>query len=109
MPINLANWSGQLLRLSAALAIVATSPVHHSAANAQIGPTSLAEAKADYQRKLSEYEAARQQYEEVAQPYWKSVGDKRQSRIAKRRNGELIVADDYVLVHQPKLDCCDRV
>jgi hypothetical protein len=101
MRINLANCSGILLRFSIALAIVATSPVSHSAANAQIGPASLAEAKADYQRKLSEYEAARQQYEEMAQPYWKSVGDKRQIRNAKRHNGEPIVADDYVLVQPP--------
>jgi hypothetical protein len=101
MPINLANCSGILLRFSIALAIVATSPVSYSAAIAQIGPASLAEAKADYQRKLSEYEVVRQQYEEMAQPYWKSVGDKRQIRNAKRRNGEPIVADDYVLVQPP--------
>src|ERR1700694_1875461 len=90
MPINLANCSGILLRFSIAFAILATSPVSHSAANAQIGPASLAEAKADYQRKLSEYEAARQQYEEMAQPYWKSVGDKRQIRNAKSRHGETL-------------------
>jgi hypothetical protein len=101
MPMKLANFSRILLHLSIAVAIVAASPVGHSPANAETGSASLAEAKADYQRKLSEYEAARQKYEVIAQPYWKSIGDKRQIRNAKHRNGEAIIADDFVLVQPP--------
>jgi len=35
-----------------------TLPVAYSKANAEVGTASLAEAKADYQRKLAEYDAA---------------------------------------------------
>lgn len=70
-------------------------------ATAQVGTASLAEAKADYERKLAEYLAAQQGYEALAQPYWKSVGEKRQLRNTKRRNGEPIVVDNYVLVQPP--------
>lgn len=70
-------------------------------AAAQLPSPSLVAAKADYQSKLAEYQAARQNYETLAEPYWISVGDKRQLRNTKRRNGEPIVADDYVLTQPP--------
>jgi hypothetical protein len=61
----------------------------------------VAQATTEYQRKLAEYQAARQAFEEVATPYWDQVRQKRQLRNAKRRNGETIVAEDYVLIQPP--------
>jgi hypothetical protein len=55
----------------------------------------------DYQRKLAQYTAARQAYEEAANLYWDAIADKRRARIAKRRNNEEIVLDDYVLTQPP--------
>lgn len=56
---------------------------------------------ADYQRKLADYTAAREQFDEEASAYWRAISEKRKIRNAKRRNGETIVADDYVLVQPP--------
>jgi hypothetical protein len=100
--MSLTSSTRTAFRLSIALAIgMTTLPVVYSKENAEVGTGSLAESKADYQRKLAEYEAAQRQYEEAAQPYWKSVGEKRQLRNAKRRTGETIVVDDYVLAQPP--------
>ena len=44
---------------------------------------------------------ARRAYEDEATAYWQSVADKRRGRIAKRRNNETIVLDDYVLTQPP--------
>jgi hypothetical protein len=59
------------------------------------------DARSDYLRKLAAYEAARQSFEAVATPYWDQVRAKRQLRNAKRRNGETITAEDYVLTQPP--------
>ena len=40
-------------------------------------------------------------HEKEATAYWQSIADKRRARIAKRRNGEPIVLDDYVLTQPP--------
>lgn len=56
---------------------------------------------ADYRRKLAEYNAVREPFEEAAAAYWTAVGDKRRARNSKRRNGETIVAEDYVLTQPP--------
>lgn len=58
-------------------------------------------AKANYLRKLAEYEEARQQFEAIAQPYWSSIAEKRKDRVAKRRAGEPISLPDYVLDQPP--------
>lgn len=55
----------------------------------------------EYQRKLAAYQAARQAFDQSASAYWDSVRQKRQLRNAKRRNGEPIVAEDYVLIQPP--------
>jgi hypothetical protein len=93
---------GTAFRLSIALGIAGVSlPTAYSVIAAEIGTASLDEAKADYQRKLAEYVTAQAQYEEAVQPYWRSVGEKRQLRNAKRRSGELIIVNDYVLAQPP--------
>ncbi len=56
---------------------------------------------AEYRRKLAEYTAIRQQFDEEASAYWTAISDKRRVRNAKRRNGETIVAEDYVLTQPP--------
>jgi hypothetical protein len=67
---------------------------------AEIATTAVTDAKSEYEKKLAEFNAAWQQYEGVAQPYWTSIEEKRALRRAKRLNGEPIV-DDYVLFQPP--------
>jgi hypothetical protein len=56
---------------------------------------------ADYRAKLADYNAARQQYQMVATPYWSQVKAKRAARFAKRRTHKEIVLEDYVLTQPP--------
>jgi hypothetical protein len=58
-------------------------------------------AAADYARRLAQYTAARQVFEETAVAYWNAIADKRRARNLKRRNNELIGLDDYVLTQPP--------
>jgi hypothetical protein len=55
----------------------------------------------EYRRKLAEYNAARQQYDAEADAYWSSIADNRRSRNVKRRGGQDIRPDDYVLTQPP--------
>src|SRR5262245_36858389 len=59
------------------------------------------EAAAEYQKKLKACTEARAKHEALAVPYWTRVGEKRQARMAKRRGGEAVVLDDYVLEQPP--------
>lgn len=56
---------------------------------------------ADYRRKLADYTAIRQQFDDQASAYWNAISDKRRARNAKRRSNETIVAEDYVLTQPP--------
>src|SRR5262245_6286652 len=58
-------------------------------------------AMAIYRRKLEEYTRAREAFDAAATAYWTAITEKRRGRIAKRRNGEQIVLDDYVLTQPP--------
>jgi len=60
-----------------------------------------AAAKAEYLRKLAEYQLARRQFEAGAQPYWNAIAEKRKSRSTKRRNAETVGLTDYVLDQPP--------
>src|SRR5690349_21244915 len=62
-------------------------------AMAQVSP----EAMAEYRRKLREYEQAWAPIE----AYWNSIAEKRRGRNAKRRAGQQITLDDYVLTQPP--------
>jgi hypothetical protein len=64
-----------------------------SDAMAQASPQAMAE----YRRKLSEYEEALA----PVTAYWNSISEKRKGRNAKRRAGQQITLDDYVLTHPP--------
>src|SRR3954452_9334906 len=68
-------------------------------------PPSVADAMAqatpqameEYRRKLREYEEARAPFD----AYWNSISEKRRGRNAKRRAGQQITLDDYVLTQPP--------
>jgi len=74
---------------------------------ADLATTSITVAKstiatsAEYSRKLEEYTAALQKYDDEVNGYWTAIADKRRARIAKRRNNEKIQIDDYVLAQPP--------
>src|SRR3954471_20280834 len=59
------------------------------------------QAIADYRRKLAEYQEARAAFDAEAGAYWSQISEKRRGRNAKRRNGQQITLDDYVLEHPP--------
>src|SRR5262245_3561738 len=54
-----------------------------------------------YQAKLQEYTAARRAFDEEAAVYWSSISEKRRGRNAKRRSGQDITLDDYVITQPP--------
>jgi hypothetical protein len=56
---------------------------------------------AEYRRKLAEYTAIRQAFDEEAGAYWATISEKRKARSAKRRNGETVALSDYVLTQPP--------
>ena len=49
----------------------------------------------------NQYYAARAAFEAQANAYWTSIGEKRRTRYAKRRDGQPIALDDYVLIQPP--------
>jgi len=66
-------------------------------AMAQASPQAIAE----YRRKLAEYQQVRDEFEAEAGPYWNAIAEKRRGRNAKRRAGQQITLDDYVLTQPP--------
>ncbi|MBB5049765.1 hypothetical protein HNR60_004549 [Rhodopseudomonas rhenobacensis] len=62
------------------------------------------QAIAEYRARLQDYLAARQEYEADASAYWSAISEKRRGRNAKRRDGEPVTPDDYVLVQPPIYD-----
>ncbi len=91
----------------AALLLLATAALWPAAASAQApapaAPRMAAtpQQMADYRRKLADYTAIRARFETEASAYWSAIGDRRRARNAKRRAGETIVAEDYVLTQPP--------
>ncbi|MBR0848003.1 hypothetical protein JQ543_09640 [Bradyrhizobium diazoefficiens] len=55
----------------------------------------------EYRRKLAEYQAARAAFDAEAGAYWGQISEKRKGRNAKRRSGQQVTLDDYVLEHPP--------
>jgi hypothetical protein len=66
-------------------------------AMAQASPQAIAE----YRRKLQEYQEIRGAFDAEAGAYWSQISEKRRGRNAKRRSGQQITLDDYVLEHPP--------
>ncbi|MEZ5822778.1 MAG: hypothetical protein R3D82_18415 [Xanthobacteraceae bacterium] len=98
----------QMIRLAlATLALLAGMPrvwamelpaLPDSVANAM---AQSPQAMAEYRRKLKEYQDARAAFEEEAGAYWGAIYQKRKGRNAKRRAGQAVTLDDYVLTHPP--------
>jgi len=55
----------------------------------------------EYRRKLAEYQQIRGAFDAEAGAYWGQVSEKRKGRNAKRRSGQQITLDDYVLDQPP--------
>lgn len=55
----------------------------------------------EYRRKLAEYQAARAAFDAEAGAYWSQISEKRKGRNAKRRSGQQVTLNDYVLEHPP--------
>src|SRR5690349_19024592 len=77
-----------------------------SKANAQLLSQFFAQGGAspavlEYRRKLAEYQAIRGAFDQEAAAYWSQVSEKRKGRNAKRRSGQQITLDDYVLEQPP--------
>lgn len=76
-------------------------------AHAQLLPQLFAQSGAaspavlEYRRRLEEYQAARAAFDAEANAYWSQISEKRRTRNAKRRSGQQIALDDYVLEHPP--------
>jgi hypothetical protein len=85
------------LAIALAASVATLAPLSPRAVAQTATPAQMAE----YQRKLADYTAIRAQFDEEASAYWSAVSDKRRARNAKRRSGEAIALDDYVLTHPP--------
>ncbi|MGY8681920.1 hypothetical protein Q2941_29665 [Bradyrhizobium sp. UFLA05-153] len=68
-----------------------------SNAMAQVSPQAILE----YRRRLQEYQEARAAFDAEAGAYWGAISEKRRTRNAKRRGGQQITLDDYVLEQPP--------
>src|SRR5689334_11088336 len=92
------------LRLFLALALV-VGAMPSAAMDMSVIPDSVSDAMAqatpqamaEYRRKLREYEEARAPVD----AYWNLISEKRRGRNAKRRAGQQITLDDYVLTQPP--------
>ncbi len=62
------------------------------------------QAIADYRRKLAEYQEARAAFDQEAGAYWNAIAEKRKLRFAKRREGQAVTLNDYVLEQAPLYD-----
>jgi hypothetical protein len=59
------------------------------------------QATTDHRRRLRDYTLAWQSFESQATAYWNEITEKRRTRQIKRRNGQAITLDDYVLTQPP--------
>lgn len=91
-------------RLAVCMALGMAMPAARAqplAKNSSAANSATPQQMADYRKKLLEYTAIRRAFDDEAEAYWSSIGEKRKARNAKRRSGETIVATDYVLTQPP--------
>jgi hypothetical protein len=94
-----------MIRLGLATLALLAGAAHTFAIDAPALPDSVAnamaqaspQAMAEYHRKLREYQEARAPID----AYWNLIAEKRRGRNAKRRAGQQITLDDYVLTQPP--------
>ena len=58
-------------------------------------------AASHHRNAIEHYARARGAYEKEAAAYWDLISEKRRARFAKRRSGETVTLDDYVLTQPP--------
>ncbi|PZA10325.1 hypothetical protein DNX69_13150 [Rhodopseudomonas palustris] len=99
--IHLARFAPVALLAFGTHALAQTAvPLPSSVANAMAQAASP-QAIAEYRYRLQQYQAARAEFERDAGAYWDAIAERRRIRNAKRRTGEQITLDDYVLVQPP--------
>ena len=64
-------------------------------------PPIVVAAASSHRGRIARYLRARRAYEEQADAYWQSISEKRRARFAKRRGGQPVGLDDYVLTQPP--------
>jgi hypothetical protein len=102
VPLN--RW---LLRLlPAALPLLATMAFAQELEPRNSAPAAAAspQATTDYRRRLRDYTLAWQSFDSQAIAYWNEITEKRRTRASKRRNGQAVTLDDYVLTQPPVYD-----
>lgn len=88
------------LAIAVAIFIVSSGALAQAPA-AKPAPSTTTQQTVDYKKKLAAYLAVRNAFDEEADAYWLSITEKRKVRNAKRRNGQTVVATDYVLTQPP--------
>jgi len=75
------------------------------AATIMLPPAALAQNTAklppDIQKRLDDYNRARKAFLAESDAYWSAIAEKRKLRAQKRRSGEPVTRDDYVLTQPP--------
>ncbi len=80
---------------------LAAEPAGVRASGAVIVAQATPAAMVEYHFLLAQYLAARGRYEAEAEAYWNAVAEKRRLRVTKRRSGQDILLQDYVLAQPP--------
>ena len=88
------------------MGLILIAPLHLSSADtyadaAKTASKDVTKQIVSYREKLAEYTKARDAYEVLALPYWKSISEKRAQRLAKQANNQRVALDDYVLDQPP--------
>ena len=89
---------GRIFALLALFALILAGPAH---AQPMPAPAPSPAAILEYKKKLALYDKAREAFEIEATAYWDAIAGKRRTRNAKRRNGEPVLLEDYVLAQPP--------
>lgn len=99
----------RLSLLAAALPLLVTlahaqQPVASSTGPLAAVPGASPQVMAEYRRKLRDHTLAWQSFDSEATAYWSAIVEKRSRRMAKRRNGQAVSLEDYVLTQPPVYD-----
>jgi hypothetical protein len=87
--------------LPAALPVLATMAFAQEFEPRGVPSAASPQATTDHRRRLRDYTLAWQSFESQATAYWNEITEKRRTRQIKRRNGQAITLDDYVLTQPP--------
>ncbi|WP_430715309.1 hypothetical protein [Rhodopseudomonas pseudopalustris] len=106
-PHSRASFARRLCATS--LALMALAPLARAETAAPLPPRvadALAqavspEAIAEYRYRLQQYQAARAEFDRDAEAYWNAIAERRRIRNAKRRAGDQVSVEDYVLAQPP--------